>query len=162
MGLSFRVSSTSSGGAANAVSLGGYASSEYPSTTNGAFFDDVTQAQCDTGHTDYRCVFIYNSGSTVMNNVTVTPSNKGGGSTVTVAASSTATGTYASYNTAVIASETTAPSITGSFGTSVNIGTLTAGQVKAVWLKRVTAVNAAASTNDNIVLVVGADEVVVP
>ena len=159
MGMVFRTSSTTAGGAANATSLGGRPSSAARSTASAGFWDNVSSAQNDTGHTDYRCVFIYNNGTTVMNNVTVTVQNKGGGSTVTVAASSVATAAFASYVTAVIASDTTAPAITGSYASSVNIGTLNAGEVKAVWLKRVTTAKVAASTGDTETLVVSAQEV---
>lgn len=160
MALSIRVSSATSNGTATAISLGGYASSASPNAGTGLFFDNVTAAQNDVGHTDYRCLFIYNSGTTVMNNVTVSPSNKGGGSTVTIAASSVATNTLAAYQTTVIANENTAPPITGSFGTSVNVGTLNAGQVKAVWLKRVTTAKVAASTGDTCTVVISAGEVI--
>jgi hypothetical protein len=42
----------------------------------------------------------------------------------------------------------------------VNIGTLNVGQVKAVWLKRVTTAKVAASSNDTASIVVSADEVI--
>lgn len=160
MGLSIRTSSTTAGGAANSTSLGGRPSASGISGTTGAFVHNISSTENDNGHTDYRCVFIYNNGTTVMSNVKITPSNRGGGSTVTVAASSVATNTFASYATAVIGSETTAPAISGSYGSSVNLGTLNAGEVKAVWLKRVTTAKVAASSGDTCDFVVSADEAV--
>ena len=160
MGISLRSSSTTAGGTANATSLGGRPSASAPSTSSGAFFTNITTAQNDAGKTDYRCVFVWNNGTSVMNNVTVSCSNKGGGSTVTVAASSVATNTFASYTTAVIASETTAPAITGSYAGSVNIGTLNPDQVKAVWFRRITAAKTAASTGDTCTFVISGQEVI--
>lgn len=160
MAIDLRVSSATSNGAATATSLGGYASSAAVSTTKHGFWDTVTATQNDTGHTDYRCVFVYNNTANVINNVTVSVSNKGGGSTVTVAVSSVATNTLAAYNTAVIANETTAPAITGSFASSASVGTLNPGQVRAVWLKRVTTAKVAASTGDTATIVAAGQEVV--
>lgn len=160
MALEIRVSSTTAGGAANATSLGGRPSSAAPSTTKHGFFDTVTSAQNDSGHTDYRCLFVYNPGPYAFTDVQVTVTNKGGGATATVALSSTAINTFASYNTAVIGNETTAPSITGSYAALASIGAMASGQVKAVWIKRVTTTGAAASANDTAIIVASGTEVV--
>ena len=159
MALSYRTSSTTAGGTANAISLGGRPSSGGVGKTT--FWDNITTAQNDTGHTDYRCMFIYNSGTSVVNNVTVTPSNKGGGSTVTVAASSVATNTFANYVTGVMGTETNTPTqITGTWASSVNVGTLNPGEVKAVWFRRVTAAKTAAVTEDTCAFVIAGQEVI--
>lgn len=160
MAIALRTSSTTAGGTANATSLGGRPSASAPSTASAGYWSNITSAQNDSGRTDYRCLFLYNSGVSTINNVIVTASNKGGGSTVTVAASSVATNTFASYTTAVIATDTTAPAITGSYAGSVNIGTLTPGQVKAVWFRRITAAKTAASTGDTCAIVISGQEVV--
>jgi len=96
-----------------------------------------------------------------MNNVKVTAVNVSGGSTVQIVASSVATAAVGSYQTQVLASETTAPTqITGSWASSVNLGNMTAGQVKAVWLKRTTAAKTKAKSGDKVTLVISADEVI--
>lgn len=161
MAIVIRQSSTTAGGTANATSLGGRPAGSAPSTAGGSFWHNITSAQNDASHTDYRCVFFYNSGTSVMNNVKVTVQNKGGGSTVTVALSATATAAFASYLTAVSGSDTgTVTAITGSWTSSVTIGTLNPGQVKAVWLRRITAAKVAASAVDTCNVVVSAQEVI--
>lgn len=158
--LSIRTSSATAGGAPNAVSLGGRPSNAAPSTSNGGFFDDVSMSEVDAGHTDYRCVFIYNNTGNVWNDVKVLAKNVGGGATATVAVSSVAKAAFASYSTTVIASETTAPSVSGAYGTSCTIGTLNDGEVRAVWFKRVTPAGVAKSLNDSLVIVATGTEIV--
>lgn len=160
MPISLRLSSATAGGTADATSLGGRPAATGPSATTGAFFHNLTTAQNDAGHTDYVCLFVYNSGTTQMNNVNLTVSNSGGGTLVTAALSSVATAAFASYVTAVIASDTTAPAVTGSFVYTVAVGNLAAGQVKAVWLKRVLGVRTNPVTADRIDMVISAQEVI--
>lgn len=156
----FRTSSTTAGGTQNAISLGGRPSASAPSAAKHGFYDVVTTAQNDAGHTDYRCLFVYNNGTTDLFGVKVSVGNKGGGATVSVAASSVATNTHSTYATAVLASETSVPSISGSFGTSCVLGDLLVGQVRAVWFRRVTLSKANATSSDTFNVVAGYTEYV--
>lgn len=155
MALVIRTSATTAGGSPTATSLGGRPSNASPSASKHGFWDVVTQGQNDAGHTDYRCMFVYNNGSETVNNVKVQISNKGGGSTVNVALCSVAANTHASYNISTIANDTTAPSqVTGGWqASSVTIENLLAGRVRAVWLRRVTTAKTPASTGDTVTLV---------
>lgn len=134
--MQLRTSATTAGGTPKSWSSGGRPSNSQPSSNLNGFWDAIGQTQNDNGYTDYRCLFVYNTLGFTIQNVQVSLGNRGGGANVSVALSSVATNTFANYQTAVIANEGTAPSITGAYGSTVTIGTLTAGQVKAVWLKR--------------------------
>lgn len=137
MGLELRSSSTTALGTPTATSLGGRPSNAAPSTAANALFDAITQSQNDAQTLDYRCVFVYNSGSTTITDVYVKVANRANGATVSLALDSTSPAAAGSYSTQTLANKNTAPTITGTWQASqVTIGTLTAGQVKAVWLKR--------------------------
>lgn len=144
------------------ASLGKYVSTtDVPAPPN-AFFDDVASAEASAGDTEYRCVFVYNSHATdsALNvQVTITGEVSGGGVT-TAALDNIAAGAAngASALSATVANENTAPSGVGAFSTGpLSIGTLAAGQAKAVWLKRVVAASTAAMTGDGFTFSVGGD-----
>lgn len=160
--IDLRVSASGSyGGTVTAISLGGYISTSSVSTAAAGFWDNITQAQNDAGLTEYRCVFVVNNGTTVMNNVTLSVTNSGGGATVTAALCNIATTSASAYVTQVLASETTAPTqVSGAWLSTVSIGTLNAGQARAVWLKRVLTAKTAATSSDRADLIVSAAEVI--
>jgi hypothetical protein len=140
---------------------------KYVSTTDvtappNSFWDDVSSAEALSGDTEYRCVFIYNSHSTDSAlNVTVSITGEVAlGGTTTIALDNVATGAAngAGALSAIIANENTAPTPVGSFSTGpLSIGTLAAGQAKAVWLKRVVGASTAAIVGDGFTFNVGGD-----
>lgn len=141
--------SVGSGSAGNSTagtrdtSLGKYISTTQVAAPPNAFFDDVLSAEASSGDTEYRCIFVHNSHATdsALNvAVTIQSEVSGGGSTQigvdTTAAS--AVGSSSAQAVGPVADENTAPAgIT--FGSSATIGTLAAGQCRAVWLKRTVA-----------------------
>ena len=146
------------------TSLGKYVSTTDAAAASGGgtFFDDVQSAEASAGDTEYRCIFVYNSHATdsALNvQVSISGEVAGGGSTQIALdniAAGAANGTSAL--SAVVANENTAPTGVGAFGTSaLSIGTLAAGQAKAVWLKRTVAASTAAMTGDGFTLTVGGD-----
>jgi len=155
--------STTSGSAGNSTagtaagSLGKYMSTTDASGAANVFFDDVSSSEASAGDTEYRCVFVYNSHSTdsALNVTAQIVSEVGGGGSTQAALDNIATSSAgsASAQAAQIANEDTAPSGVGTFGTSsLSIGTLTAGQCKAVWLKRTVSASTAAMTGDGFTL----------
>jgi hypothetical protein len=120
-------------------------------------FDDVSGAEASAGDTEYRCVFVHNNHATdsAFNVTVAVQSEVAGGATITIALDNigaTAKGS-ASAQAAVVANENTAPSGVGSFGAGpLSIGTLTAGQVYGVWVKRTVTASTAALSNDGFTL----------
>jgi hypothetical protein len=155
--------SVTSGSAGNSTagtaagSLGKYMSTTDVTSPPNAYFDDVSSAEASAGMTDYRCVFVYNSHSTdsALNVKVDIISEVAGGGTTTIALDNIAASSAgsASAQAAQVASETTAPTGVGTFGTTqLSVGTLAAGQCKAVWLKRTVAASTAAITGDGFTL----------
>lgn len=155
--------STAAGAVGN--SLGKYMSTTDITTSN--VFPDITGAQNAQGsaYKDYQCVFVYNSAAQDALNVVVwNSSDVAGGASADMALDSTAASAHnnASAQALTIANATTAPagpltfSASQSAATGLNIGTLAAGQVKAVWLRR-TAANSGPLNNDGLQLEVDFD-----
>ncbi len=149
-----------SGGAANAVqadSLGGAKSSTAFGT---AFFDDVTSAETTAGDIEYRCLYVHNNhGSLSLQNAVIWIQSN------TPSADTTADiglGTSAINGTEqTVANENTAPigvtySAPANFAAGLSLGTLPAGQHKAVWVRRTVGALAAAA-NDGFTLRVQGD-----
>jgi hypothetical protein len=149
-----------SGGASNAVqsaSLGGAKSSNAASAS---IFDDVSSAESSAGDTEYRCIYIHNAHATLTleNAVAHIPSNTPSTSTVV----EIGLGTSALNATEqTVADENTAPSgvtfaAAATLGAGVSIGSIPAGQHRAVWLRRTVSASAAAA-NDTFTLRVTGD-----
>lgn len=143
------------------AALGKYVSTTDVSAPPNAFYDDVSSAEALAGRTEYRCIFVYNSHSTdTALNVTVSITGEvagGGATTLALDNIAAAAASGASALSATIASDTTVPTGVGTFGTSVTIGTLAAGQARAVWLKRVVGASTAALVGDGFTFNVGGD-----
>jgi hypothetical protein len=165
--IKFRYSVVS-GSAGNTVagtrdaSLGKYISTTDVSAPPNSFFDDVSSTEASAGDTEYRCVFVYNAHATdsALNVTVQCTSEVSLGGTTTFALDNIATSAVggASAQAALVADENTAPSGVGTFGTTaLTIGTLLAGQCKAVWLKRVVSASTAALNPDGFTFHVGAD-----
>lgn len=145
-----------------AGSMGKYMSTTDATGSANVFFDDVSSAEASAGDTEYRCVFVYNSHGTdsALNVQAQIVSEVASGGTTTAALDNIATSAAgsASAQAAQIANEDTAPSGVGTFGTTaLSIGTLTAGQCKAVWLKRVVSASTGPLVGDGFTLRVTGD-----
>src|SRR5687767_588197 len=148
-----------------ANSLGGAINTGSPIVTNTLhnLFDVVTATESSTGDTEYRCLYVKNiSSRSVLTNAKVwinanTPSTY---SDITMGLGSSAiNGTEQT-----IGAEGTAPtSVTFSSANGITnalaIGNLTAGQHKAVWLKRVINVGSQAYNSDNLTIGFAGDTV---
>ena len=140
-----------SGGAANAsaaASLGGAKSSNvYPA----AFFDDNTAAESAAGDVEYRCFYVHNNNATITLNAAVIWQNAatlGAGHAIAYGIGSSAVNGIEQS----IANEDTAPvgvtfSTPVTQGTGLALGSLPAGQGKAVWQRRTVTAGSAASNN---------------
>ncbi len=155
--------STTAGSAGNsntgtaAGSLGKYISTTDATGSTNVFFDDVSSAEASAGLTEYRCVFVLNDHATdsALNVQVQVVSEVSGGGVTTAALDNIATSAKgsASAQAAQIAGDTSAPSGVGSFvTTALSIGTLAAGQCKAVWLRRVVGASTGAIVGDGFTL----------
>lgn len=150
-------SAGNSGAGTAAGSLGKYMSTTDASGATNVFFDDVSSAEASAGDTEYRCVFVYNSHSTdsALNVGVQIVSEVASGAVAAAALDNIAASSAgsASAQAAQIANEDTAPSGVGTFGTGLlSIGTLAAGQCKAVWLRRTVSASTAAIVGDGFTL----------
>lgn len=155
-----------SGGASNSdpnADLGGAKSSvQLTDNTKNNLFDDVTSSEHTAGDTEYRCLYLHNANSTdTMQNVVVWISSDTTGADTDL---SIGLGTSAVNGTETsIANENTAPaSVTFSDAavsraTGLSIGTLTAGQHKAVWFRRTTTAGSTPQANDTAQFQAGGD-----
>src|SRR6187551_881969 len=151
--------SVTSGSAGNSTagtragSIGKYISTtDVPAPPN-AFFDDVQSSEAAAGDTEYCCGFVLNDHATdsALNVTVQLVSEVAGGGATTLALDNIATSAKgsASAQAAQVANEDTAPSGVGTFDTTQkSIGTLTAGQCKAFWLKRTVSASTGAMTGD--------------
>ena len=173
--LSWRLSTTA-GSAGNTTAQGAPASSlgKYISTTvlaaglNG-LFPDVSGAENASSQVDYLCVFARNAHATLPLTNAVAWLDGGdpaGGVNVAIAVDSTAASAVGSSSAqALTASSRTAPggSVTGltystptSYATGVSLGSIPAGQCRAVWIRR-TATNSAPVDGEEITLTLTGD-----
>lgn len=161
--------SVGSGAAGNSTagtrdtSLGKYISTTQLSAPPNAIWDDVSSSEASAGDTEYRCIFVHNSHATdsALNvQVSITSEVALGGATTialdNIAAS--AIGSSSAQADGPVANENTAPSAVGSFSTGpVTIGTLAAGQCRAVWVKRVVGASTASINGDGFTFHVAGD-----
>lgn len=144
-----------SGGAGNSVgnsSLGGAKSSTAMSSSTDGLFDAVSAGEATAGSVEYRCVYLHNANATLdMTSavVYVSANTPLAGTTLDIGV-----GTAAINGTEqTIANETTAPtSVTFSApttaGAGLALGTIPAGQHKAIWLRRTVTAGSGASASD--------------
>ncbi len=140
-----------SGGASNAAaasSLGGVMSTT--TVAPAGIFDDVSGAESTAGSTEYRCVYVLNNhGTLAYQSAKVWIQTNTPSATTTIDIALAGEGANATAET--VANETTAPvgesfTAPASFAAGLSLGTLTAGQRYAVWVRRtVTAGTVAAS-----------------
>ena len=138
-----------SGGAANAsaaASLGGAKSSN---AVPSGLFDDVTSSESSAGDTEYRCFYVHNNHGTLeLQSAVVWISANTTGDRIAIGVGSAAiNGTEQT-----VADESTAPtSVTfsqpASKGAGLSLGSIPAGQHKAVWIRRIIAASTGASND---------------
>ncbi len=150
-----------------AGSLGKYISTtQITDNTLNNLFDDISGDENAASTVDYRCIFIHNNHATLswQNAVVYLSAEVGGGAGIAIATDNIAPSAVgsASAQAAEIANETTAPTGVSAFSSpttkaaGLSLGTLTAGQVKAVWVRR-TAANTGAVNNDGVTLAFAGD-----
>lgn len=128
-------------------------------------FDDVTGDENAASDVEYRCLFIHNNHATLayQNVVVYLQSETAGGASVAIGVDTTAASAVGSgaQQALIVANENTAPAgVTFSSPTTkaggISVGTLAAGQVRAIWVRR-TAANSAALDLDGVVLAIEGD-----
>jgi len=143
-------------------SLGKYLSTtDIPDNQLNNLFDDVTGAENAASDVEYRCLFIYNSHATDswLNVKVWIQSEVAGGASIAIAIDNIAASpaNSSSAQAAEIANEDTAPTGVGAFssptteGAALTVGTLAAGQCRAVWVRR-SAANTSSLANDGATL----------
>jgi hypothetical protein len=151
-----------SGGSGNtnpAASLGGAISTT--EVTASTLWDNVSSAEASAGDIEYRCVYVKNTNGTdsLLTAAAWVSSNTPSTSTtldigIGTAATSGTEQTVANESTAPSGVSFSAPSTNGA---GLSIGDLTAGQHKAIWLRRTVTAGAAAYNNDGATINVGGD-----
>ena len=137
--------------------LGGFTSTSVMGTGANSLFDDITGAENAASTVDYRAFDVLNNhGSlTLQNAVVYLSAETAGGASIAIAVdnvgpvakgsasqgSSIATGSFSSPTTA---------------GTGLALGSIPAGQIRRVWVKR-TAANTAALDSDGVTFAVTGD-----
>lgn len=130
-----------SGGASNAVpgaSLGGVKSSV--DAAGATIFDGVSSAESSTGDVEYRCVYVHNAHATLaLDNAVFWAQANTPSATTTL---DSGPGTSAVNGTEqTVASESTTPSgvtfiAAAAKVSGVSLGSIPAGQSRAVWIRR--------------------------
>jgi len=128
-------------------------------------FDDVTGDDNAASDVEYRCIFVHNAHATLtyQNAVCWLSAEVTGGADAAISVDTTAASALAATGAQAkeVANEDTAPA-TQTFtapttkATGLVLGSLTAGQVKAIWVRR-TATNSAALNDDGFTLSVSGD-----
>lgn len=145
-----------------AGSLGKYVSTTVMTNAAvGNLFDDVsgTENAAGAASTEYRCLFVINNHATLawQNAVAYISNQIAGGANAEIAVDNIAPSAKgaSAAQAAEIATEGTAPTGVGTFsapttqGTGLALGTINAGQVKAIWVKRIPA-NTVAVNSDGL------------
>lgn len=144
-----------------AGSLGKYISTtEITDATLHNLFDVITGDENAASDVEYRCIFIHNAhASLTWENVVVWLSSEtAGGAAAAIAVDDIAASAIGSASAQAdeVADESTAPtgetfSSPTTKGTGLSLGSLAAGECRAIWVRR-TAANTAALDNDGVVI----------
>ncbi len=148
-----------SGGVANALgsaSLGGAKSSVAMSSATDALFDAVSAAQAAAGLVEYRCIYLHNANATdamTSARVWVDANTPLSGTTLDIGVGAAAV----NGTEDVIADEATAPagvtfSAPSTAAAGLDLGTIPAGQHKAIWLRRTVTAGALSTVSDTATL----------
>lgn len=149
-----------------ATSLGDQISTTtMPSASLHNLFDAISGAENVDGAVDYRCIFIHNNHATLAYTgvVVFLSAETAGGANAAISVDTTGVTplNHGSAQAKTIANETTAPSgqtftSPTTIGAGLAIGTIPAGSVAAVWVRR-TAVNSPALSLDSVTISVAGD-----
>lgn len=149
-----------SGGASNTdvnASIGGAKSSTaVVDATLHNLFDQVSGAESEAGDVEYRCIYVHNANAslTLQNAIVWIQSNTpAAGSTIDIGVGAAAV----NATETAVANESTAPasvtfSAAANEGAAISIGSIPAGQHRAIWLRRTITAGAAAYNNDTVTL----------
>lgn len=139
-----------SGGAANASAIASLGGAKSSNTVPLNFFDDVSSAEAVAGDTEYRCFYVHNAHATLtlQNAVIWLTANTTGNRIAIGVGSSAINGTEQT-----VADESTAPagvtfSQPSSKGAGLALGSIPAGQHRAVWIRRVIPASTTTASND--------------
>ena len=149
-----------------AGSLGKYiATTEITDATLNNLFDDVSGDDNAASDVEYRCIFVHNNHASLTweNPVVWLSAETAGGANIAIAVDDVAVSAKGSASAQAdeVANEDAAPS-GESFsspttkGAGLSLGSIAAGSVKAVWVKR-SATNSAALDNDDVTIEVSGD-----
>ena len=154
-----------SGGAANSdpnAALGGVISSiEVTDDSINNLFDDVDGQEHTDGDTEYRCIYVKNNSAETAYNVKIYIDTNTPAVDDTLEIGKDLAGVDGTADT--ISDEDTAPSPAVTFSSAngysngLSIGTMTAGQVIAIWVKRIVSAGSTAQSNNSAILKVSVD-----
>jgi hypothetical protein len=129
-------------------------------------FDDITGAENAASEAEYRCIFVHNTNASNIyeNAVIYISAEVANGASIALAIDNIAASAVGSGSAQadVVANENTAPTGVGAFsspttvGAGLSLGNIGVGQVKAFWIRR-TAANNAALSADGVTLTVSGD-----
>lgn len=123
-------------------------------------FDDTSSTENSAGDTEYRMIYVKNNHASISwTSVVAYITDNAGGATMAIGLDPAANG---ANSTTVVANEDTAPagvtfSSPSTYGTGLSIGTLTAGQIKGIWVRKAVAANTTATASDGFTLNVDGD-----
>mgnify|MGYP003636848781 CR=1 FL=1 len=147
-------------------SLGKYISTtEIIDATVHNIFDQISGDENAASTVEYRCFFVHNAHATLtlQGAIAWISAEVAGGATAAFGVDTTAASAVGSAPAQAleVVNETTAPagvsfSTATTKGTGITIGNITAGQCRAIWLRR-TAANSAAANNDGVTISVEGD-----
>jgi hypothetical protein len=149
-----------------AGSLGKYVSTTVVAAGANGLFDDISGAENAASTVDYRGIAVLNNHATLtlQNAVVYLSAETAGGASIAIAVDNIAISAKgsASAQMAQIANETTAPTGVSAFsspttaGAGLSLGSIPAGQVKGIWVRR-TAANSAALDSDGVTIAISGD-----
>lgn len=156
--LQFRLSGGGSNTDVNAALGGAKSSTQVTSASLHNLFDQVSGAESAAGDTEYRCIYLHNAhGSLTLQNaaVYISSNTPSGDTSVEIGVGTSSINgteqTVANENTAPSGVTFSAPS---TFGAALSLGSIPAGQHKAIWIKRIVNAGAAAYNTDAVTIAV--------
>lgn len=154
-----------SGGADNDdpdAALGGVISTtEVVDDTLNNLFDNVSGAEHAAGDINYRCIYVKNNSAVTAYSAKIYIDTNTPAEDDVIQIGKDLAGLNATADT--IADEDTAPdpavtfSLANGYANAIDLGDIPAGQVYAVWIKRIVSAGATAQANDSAILAVSVD-----
>lgn len=148
-----------SGGAANTVALASIGGAKSGTSIPAALLDDTTGAESAAGDIEYRCFYAHNNNGTLslQNAVTwIQAQTLGAGHAIAIGLGSSALNgieqTVANEDTAPVGITFSSPTTQA---TGLALGSIPAGQHRAVWIRRTVTAASVASNNSYTLRVLG-------